>query len=62
LTVLYFTTAISPVSGSSSTSAMWQPLGKADGTSLKTWLTSSLCGKSSSVSGRSRRSEASIMM
>ena len=31
LTIEYFTTSTTPVSGSISTSATWQPLGKAEG-------------------------------
>ena len=47
LTQEYLTTSTMPVSGSTSTSAIWQPLGKVEalGPSL-TWATSSDCGAS----------------
>src|SRR5579883_753793 len=46
LTIVYLTTSITPVSGSISTSAMWQPLGKADGRLSMTVCTSSESGTS----------------
>ena len=63
LTQEYFTTSITPVSGSTSTSATWQPLGKVDapGPSL-TCVTSSDCGASAGSLTPSRSFCASSMM
>ena len=46
LTIVYLTTSTMPVSGSISTSATWQPLGKAEGGVSITSATSSVCGSS----------------
>ena len=42
--MVYLTTWVTPVSGSISTSQMWQPFGKFEGAVSCTSLTSSVCG------------------
>ena len=61
LTEAYFTTSMTPVSGSISTSATWQPLGKADGTGSLASFTSSELGTPSGSFSPARSFSASSM-